>query len=76
MYRSIKAAPGSSPASADALVLLMPAGTRPADAPACPDPDALARLLKQADFTLKPEQAPHALPRQGQAGADAGRRAR
>ena len=57
MYRSIKAAPGSSPASADALVLLMPAGTRPADAPACPDPEALARLLKQADFTLKPEQA-------------------
>ena len=53
MYRSIKPA---TAAAADALVLLLPAGT-PADAaPKCPEPQALATLLQQPDTTLGPEE--------------------
>ncbi|MFN3166019.1 MAG: leucyl aminopeptidase family protein [Phycisphaeraceae bacterium] len=55
MYRSIKLAPTSAPA-ADALVLLCPAGTKADAEGRCPEPDALAALLKQADTALKPEE--------------------
>ena len=55
MYRSIK--PATAPTSAaDALVLLMPAGTKADAADRCPEPAALAALLKQADTALSPEE--------------------
>jgi leucyl aminopeptidase len=55
MYRSIKLAPASTSA-ADALVLLMPAGTKDAADQPCPEPDALAARLAQPDAALKPEE--------------------
>ncbi|MEM9346842.1 MAG: leucyl aminopeptidase family protein [Planctomycetota bacterium] len=53
MYRSIKAATVS--ARLQACVLLLPAKTKPADVPDCPDPDALADLLGLSDCGLAPE---------------------
>ncbi|MEO0474477.1 MAG: leucyl aminopeptidase family protein [Planctomycetota bacterium] len=53
MYRSIKAAPAS--AKPQAVVLLLPAKTKAADASGCPDPAALDGLLKQSDCSLAPE---------------------
>ena len=53
MYRSIKAAPAT--AKPQAVVLLLPKGTKLADAPDSPSPDALAALLNQPDSTLAAE---------------------
>ena len=55
MYRKIK--PTTSSSTADTLVLLLPAQTRPASATGCPDPQALSTLLRASDTTLAPEQA-------------------
>lgn len=53
MYRKLKPASASS-ASAQALVLLLPAKAQPTAQ--SPDPAALSGLLKQADVTLEPGQ--------------------
>lgn len=53
MYRTIKS---TSSSTAQALVLLLPAGTKPATCPATPDPQALAAMLRAADTTLAAEQ--------------------
>lgn len=53
MYRSIKAAAAST--TPQATVLLLSAKTAATDLPDCPDNEALAQLLKQADASLAPE---------------------
>lgn len=55
MYRSIKLAPASSSIKCDAAVLLLPSKIEPGAIPDCPDPAALADLLRQSDSTLAPE---------------------
>ena len=55
MYPTIKTATESTPT--DALVLLLPAGTKPAACPQYPDPQALAALLKATDSSLAVEEA-------------------